>query len=365
MSLINCDGRTPPTQYGHPNSYPNIAFDGEKFLIVWSNEEIYGRMLSSEGEFLTTRFTISEGKQLQVEPYVTYLDSTFFVVWEEHDNTDTVNAIGRAVSGSDAIDFGATIYFTPGNGLGQLACAKLVGGYFLAWKNWERYSNEGHLATFDSKGNLLIDRIIGINSAYPTQLERHAERDLFLVPNGVSASIYDSALVKIHTVDVPNGDNISCVFGNGRWCVASKVNSTSYYHYILGSVISEEGVLINTATLFISGRSFENYHKPTIAYGGEIFLSIWTKRELPNDTFYTRRISADGTFLDSEPDSIFVRGLTSDLRLSYGQNSFLLVWRESGSLFGCRLSLAGEMIDTEPFIISGAEANITPSITGY
>lgn len=62
---------------------PTVACDGNRFLVVWSQDQIWGQFISYVGAPIGTPFQISNTMQEQVDPDLFYGDDRFLAVWSE------------------------------------------------------------------------------------------------------------------------------------------------------------------------------------------------------------------------------------------------------------------------------------------
>jgi hypothetical protein len=76
------------------STIPTVEFGGQYYLTVWADfcplgtdQDIYGQLVSTDGSLINNRIVIAEGAANQNAPSVTYDGSEFLVVWVEDGNT--------------------------------------------------------------------------------------------------------------------------------------------------------------------------------------------------------------------------------------------------------------------------------------
>lgn len=82
-----------PTPVAGGSGDPDLAFSGEKYLIVWrmnslsnANNYIAGRVMNADGSFPPGYFTIAEAAGRQLRPTVSWDGDTFVVGWDDQRN---------------------------------------------------------------------------------------------------------------------------------------------------------------------------------------------------------------------------------------------------------------------------------------
>lgn len=184
------------------STFPAIAYGNTYYLVVWSdfgaagNLDIYGQMVSSNGQLIGDCIPIADGSPVQNYPAVDFDGSFFLVVWVEDANL----VCGRYIS-SDGLPVGAKFTISENTPFERQSPSLKVGGNicFVAW-------NEYH-ADFDVYANM--DIVTGVNeitTAVPTsaclmlgsQLRKYLNNhyNLYdvqgrhLVPGSISPGIY-------------------------------------------------------------------------------------------------------------------------------------------------------------------------------
>jgi hypothetical protein len=206
---------------------------------------------------------------------------------------------------------------------------------------------------------------------------------------------------------------------NGQWCPAVCFDGTNYfvawidwrnatgYHYwlstygnIYGCRVNPEGILLDSAGIFISPYAHTNYipYAPGIAYGNGIILIVWkdyrdgivhavridtngvvldpggfvistnspwqdypsvafdgtnflvvfwdARDSYPHTKIYGSRVSLDGSVLDPEGIVIYESGECLSVSIAFSLHNYLVVWGQDGDINGVRVDTAGNVLDT-------------------
>jgi hypothetical protein len=243
----------------------------------------------------------------------------------------------------------------------------------------ERYNKYG-----ENNGEFLIDTsIVYVGAAYDQKYPSIAYDGInyFIVwqdfRNG-SADIYGARVTSSGELLDTAGINISKV----GYCLlhpSIAYNGTNYlvvwieyYHYttydIYGTRVTPSGEVLDTSGIPIS-TAVNNQYYPSIASDGIDYLVVWyDDRGLDRD-IYGARVSQSGEVLDTLgiPISTAVNN-QSYPSIAFDGTNYLVVWDDyrSGSaydIYGARVRLSGEILDTSGIPISTAVNNQSyPSI---
>lgn len=146
------------------STYPAIAYGNTNYLVVWSdfgpsgNLDIYGQMVSSNGQLIGDCVQIADGSPVQNYPAVDFDGNSFLVVWVEDANL----VCGRSIS-SDGLPLGVKFTISENTPFERLSPSLKVGINigFVAW-------NEFH-ADFDVYANMdVVTGVSEITTAVPT-----------------------------------------------------------------------------------------------------------------------------------------------------------------------------------------------------
>lgn len=358
--FITC---SPKERSVSPVSSYRISSNGAVFLATWSDEDIFGRFISSEGDFLSDIFRISEGDDVQMGSYLSCTDSIFFVSWKKFITYDSVVVMGRTLQWNDYVDLGALIEFNSATDIGDVAGIKTSDGFVIYWKVLERYFNSTYIASFDLNGNLLNQKSLYYSGLHELQIVKHLDSDLFLLPTGNSAQLIDTELEVINSVALPESGDVSCAFSNDRWFITQSEDDTLYFHDIYGTIITELGEEISLRRSHISGEGTENYHTPAVAGGNDEFLVVWIHRTIDNGIFLSKIIQSNGWYDDTPPDTLFTKSHYGSRQIGYANGTYLMLIKIDQALFGYLLSESGELLQTNPIVISSQSSELTKMIT--
>ncbi len=142
-------------------THPDVAFDGEAYLVVWDFEHtyIYGRIVSTEGDPLGSGYlTIGSAANYQRYPQVASNGDDFLVVWEDSRNSDySYDIYGARVSALYGLLDPDGIAIASLMGLQQNpAVASDGSGYLVVWQD-ERFSANEDIygARVDEQGQVV------------------------------------------------------------------------------------------------------------------------------------------------------------------------------------------------------------------
>jgi hypothetical protein len=70
--------------------WPKVAFSGNNYLVVWPDmlpvtfdANIYGQLISLQGELVGSRITIADDPSAEIEPYVAFDNTKYLVAWND------------------------------------------------------------------------------------------------------------------------------------------------------------------------------------------------------------------------------------------------------------------------------------------
>jgi len=143
------------------STYPAIEYGNTYYLVVWSdfgpagNLDIYGQLVSSNGQLVGDCIQIADGSQVQNHPAVDFDGNSFLVVWVEDANL----VCGRYIS-TDGLPMGAKFSISENTPYERQSPSLEVGNNtgFVAW-------NEFH-EDFDVYAN--IDVVTGVTETIAT-----------------------------------------------------------------------------------------------------------------------------------------------------------------------------------------------------
>ena len=318
-------------------SYPQIAFDGTNYLVVWhdwrnGNFDIYGARVNPSGIILDPDgiaiLTMAEG---QGAPAVAFDGINFLVVWEDWRNGN------GDIYGSRMDQFGAVL--DPGgipiSITGDLQTRPKItfGGsnYLVAW--------------FDSRNTVDFD-IYG---------SRVSPAGVVLDPGGIAIS--QAPLHQAFPSLSFNGTNYLVVWHDIR-------DYYTTYFDIYCARVDQSGIVLDPTGIAVSTERGGQGH-PAVGFDGTNYLIAWyDNRSMYNNgdgfDIYAARVAQTGVVLD--PDGILLSTEIYGQRASsvaFDGNNYLVVWQDFrnsswSDIYGSRISLTGEVLDPTGIPISTA-----------
>lgn len=323
-----------------PQTYPQAAFDGSNYLVVWEDFRepegaIYGTRLTPTGQILDSgAIFISSGGNPSEKPVAEFDGENFLVVWTDFRNGEADIFAARVTRQGVVLD-STGIQVSQNSGIDDFYPAVTFNApYYLI--SWMAYDNG--------------------NAEYAVYAAR-------VTPEGRVLDNIEIARTELG-VGYPR-----VVAGTDHYFITRMQYDGSYDHIYgarvtrAGELIDPEGIPIDTAI---------GYEKmfPDIAFDGTNYFVVYQRADA-NGIFdiYGKRVSEDGIVLDTLPRPI---SLTNDSktspRIAYGGGKYLVIWedyRESGvsAIYGARVTTAGVVIDTQGLrLISNEQWRINPNI---
>jgi len=303
-----------------------VAFDGTKYLVVWRQTatnplfgtDIYARLISADGVPLGDPFVVIEKVGQDQEPAVAYGGGMFLVVW-----TDLHDIQGRLVSPAGQPQGNRLYISVPDNVKDQLAVASDGSGFLVVWTDRRYYvANDvfGQFVGLDANSSLTL---IGNN---------------FPVSRPIPGDAFRPAVV----------------YGGGKYLVTWTNNSApdDFQYDLQGSLVPPLGTPGEPFTI-AGGTGLQGSYDVAagIAFDGTNFLVTYTDDADGVLQLKGKRVSPEGTVLDS-------RGLliTNDpgdgwSKIAYGDGEHLVVWTSNG-IKGIRVSTEGLVLDPQPANLS-------------
>jgi hypothetical protein len=121
--------------------YPSVAFSGANYLVVWQKTpgydttDIYGQLLSPDGNLIGSNFIICDNSADQSLPEVIWLDSLYLVFWQDERNGPS-DIYGQMIS-PDGILIGSNFPVCTA-AYNQIfpSASKGYSGYFVVWSDY-------------------------------------------------------------------------------------------------------------------------------------------------------------------------------------------------------------------------------------
>jgi MYXO-CTERM domain-containing protein len=385
-------------------SLPQVAFDGERFLVVWEDArtlgtDIYGaRVRASDAGVLDPGgFAISNTVQYQHSPSVAFDGVQFLVVWEDGRNDTTgsnSDVFGARVRGANGVVLdvaGIPIAVDAAADQGTPAIASNGRGSLVAWTHrtasagYDVYSarvgSDGAVtqtaainATPDSTQQ--VPELATNGSDYLVAwLDQRASRDEVYAARvrGSDGVVLDSAGLLVST-DVNDQEFPSVAQGGGTYLVAwgdlrNRDNGNGWDIHG-GRVRAMDGVVLGGASTPLSVASgWERY--PRVASDGRDFLAVWsrfTSNPTGYDVYGVRVRGSDGQVLGSPFLISDATGNQQEPSVAFGNGYYLVTWSDArsdaGDIYAARVRASdGRVMETRGVAVSRAtNAQAAPKV---
>jgi hypothetical protein len=371
----------PVSTAANDQQYTSLAFDGEDFLVVWSDRRgdpwssvIYGARVTPAGAVLDPAgISISTGTETDVPfPALVFDGANFLVVWQDIRGGSHYDIHGARVTPAGTVLDPSGIAISTAEG-GQEWPALAFDGTksLVVWGD----ARDGlhfyiHGARVTQAGTVLDTAGIGISFAANSQLSPTLAFDgaNFLVVwederGGSDSDIYGARVTPAGVVLDPQGIAISTVaaeqntpavtFDSANFLVVwedCRDGTSDIYGARVtpgGAVLDPAGIAISTAT------NTQSY--PAIAFDGANFLVIWQdERSGIYSHIYGARVTPGGAVLDPAGIAISTAtGSQSYPALAFDGENYLATW-SNGDIYGARVTPAGVVLDPAGIAISTA-----------
>lgn len=314
---------------------PAVAWDGRRFLVVWSDErggpgmpDLYGRRVETDGSVLD-----GDGVPLialpgaQTVPAVTWTGSRFLLVWQD-DRGGTADIFGARLRRDLSVDGPAGFPISTGPG----------------------EQTEPRVAPSGSKSLVVWD---------DTRLGPHRVRGVRVGDDG--RVLGPSTGFAISSGDSDEERQPAVAAGDGQFFVAfagaESGVTTGEANLILGTRVRHDDTVKDSPALRFT-RSATPQDLPAAAFGESSYLVVW--REVREGSFQlmAARVRPDGRRL-GEPIVLPSDLVVSRPAVAWDGNVWLVVWdeAEAGDLRGARVSGSGKLLDTTSLVITDLPAN--------
>jgi hypothetical protein len=321
----------PPTQYAEKNAYPDFAYDGQNLFVVWGGDDIYGRIISPEGNYVTPIFEIANSENIEAEPEIAFLDPSFMVVWEEHLGEGEVRICCKRYNRKYSPTREHPIEILRGEGLSSPRIEKHSDGFVVLWYEWDMLGYDCYLSLFNLDGRelqreFLYDYTQPYASLQP--LVRADNEDRYFLRGKSSARILGQDLEPIYELDFPDGAETYCCYGYDKWLSFEECREDTFPyigHLTIkkigfdGSVIPPEGIVVES--------EMDYFRNLTVCSGDNIFLCVWQQYDNEGSTVNYIRLDSDGNLIDEESFVLFKNVYYEWARLEYAENKFYWLWR--------------------------------------
>jgi hypothetical protein len=296
---------------------PDIAFDGENYMGVWTrNGAIVAGRVTKEGVLIDTNGIIVKKSDQCVHPAIAYGNGYYLVTWEDGlgYNPDRIY-FARISKTGIVLDTQAILV---GKLLDQMRPDVASDGtnYLIVWEDCNQQSICG--AIVDTSGNIIKSKF---EIAYewdsgPLQIPAVTYGNGYYMiawktsgGDNVPAGVYGARVTPQGDIIKPAdrgflvtnkmGDNVSLAYGNGKYLVAWDifVNYDEYFN-VYCMLVDTSGQVLDTAGTVISNKS-KNEIDPGIDFDGTNFVVCWFDARSGHYELYGARVDTAGHNLDT------------------------------------------------------------------
>lgn len=375
--------------YDH-KGYPAIAFDGTNYLVVWEEENngninIIGTFVDQSGKVLTPHpdeIIIANGSHNHLTPDIAFDGNNYLVVWcEEKINPENRDIIGTRISPEGEIldPAGINISAAPED---QFLPSITFGGayYFISWCDLRdttikgtRVNTSGEVQ--DSLGIIISSRLSDYWN-YRGNSYVISDGTNYLAcwykkklggSNGNFATLINQNGEVLDTIEILTysgmgflNPEVSLAFDGDNYFFVGNIGFSTNVK-VVGIRINTLGTVIDTIIISYGATS-------SVSYNNGYYLVGFTPHihdENPN--IYAKRVDKSGVILDSTaiqithyasaPFSAGNHSIASD-----GTNS-LIIWDTRGFIEGSRVDENGNVLDYDGIMISThPQSQINPSV---
>ena len=384
---------------------PDVAFDGDNFLVVWqnyteaNNRSIYGSRVDTTGAVLDGNgFVISDEAFDQYRPSVAFDGTNYFVVWDDFRNFTDTNIYGARVTTAGGVLDADGILICSASG-SQAAADVLFDGtkYFVVWADYRGSHMDIYGGRVRPNGTVL-DGSGGkaISTANYNQTLPKATFDgkkYFVVwqdyrsGSYVNGDIYGARVDTTAAVLAADaGGKAICVTGNNLGRPDLIFDGTNYmvvwddvfssgstYGDVYCARVDTSAVVLGSGRMPVSVGGFWPRYEPCIAFDGQKSLVLWSDNRIDYERYesdiFGARVLKDGSVIGTE-DMLVSQGtnMAVNVSVAFGGNGYLVVWQDKRSgtsydIYGVRLDLSGDVLDPAGIPISTAvEEQSTPDV---
>jgi hypothetical protein len=312
----------------------SAAFGSTNYLVIWqdsrgNNYDIYGARLNQQGTVLDqTPIEISNSELQQLNPSVTFGETSYFVVWQDERNG------GYDIYGTRVTQNG--IVLEP-NGIPLSTAAEDQSSPCIA------FDGINYLAVWDDYRSGYSKEIYGA---------RISQDGIVLEPDGIRIA-WGSTIDKTSPAVAFDGTNYLVVW--------EEYSDSNTMMNIAGARINTSGTIIDPFGFRISFAT-GNQRNPSLSFDGTNYLIVWDDyRNGLNADIYGARVTTSRVVLD--PNGIAITTTINDQEypsIAFDGTYYLVVWQENQTgyewdIYGARLSPAGILGDT--FSVSNQSRN--------
>ena len=324
-------GDFPVTTAKGVQAAPEVASDGNDYLVVWHDErngtrDIYGARVGANGKVVDSAgLAISKVSTAQSRPRVAFGKSSYLVVWYGFDSSSDWDIYGARVSPGGTVLDGTSIAITSAKHQQYYPAAASNGtDFFVVWADFR---------------------------------------------SGIYSDIYGTRVSAAGAVMKKDGVVISSATGNqsmprlargGSMYLVVWRDGRGTSRDIYAARVSSYDTVFDKAGIPVAVAAEVQDHPAVASDGVNQFLVVWDDKRSGKDLdIYGARVSANGSVLDPGGFPICKASGNQDFpAVTYTGQQYLVTWSDtsgsSATISGARISTGGKVLDSPPLVISSA-----------
>ncbi|MFT3775395.1 MAG: MYXO-CTERM sorting domain-containing protein [Minicystis sp.] len=373
-------------------SAASIASDGAKYLVVWSNTDIFGEhdvrgaLVGAADAFVSSSFPLSTAASDQRDPAVAFDGTGYLVVWQDSRN-GFYDIYGARVSKAGAVlDANGISISTAANDQKEPAVTFDGSNHFVIWNDGRagastpdvygaRVSTLGFV--YDTSG-IAISQAAGVQSMPAVAFDgtndvvtwadtRAGNSDVYMARVNPSGTVLDPAGVAVSSgAATESAPAIAC--GGASCFIAWEDNRAGTSYDVYGARVSG-GTVTDGAGILVT-TSANDEEAPAVAFDGTNYLAVWQDNRSATWDIYGARVTPSGTVLD--PSGIAISTAIKNQitpRLAWMAPSYLVVWQDTradfGDIYAARVDATGAVLDPNGLpIATSASTDARPAVAG-
>jgi hypothetical protein len=377
-----------PIQVSSANGAPSIAWNGQHYLVAWSqfavgraDLDVFGTRITAAGQVVDTQgipISTVVGSH-QVAPQVASASGTSLVVWRDERNLASTShdVYGTRISAEGSVLDPAGLPIAEGRGQEMLPDVASDGNqYLVVWEALRATGTDIHGARVSTQGTVLDRRGIVISRAGGSQRVPQVvwNGSQFMVLWGdnrsaTSSDVYGARLDSSGTLQDRAG--VLALAGVGGLSEAAWGDTSLLGVWSgLDTFGARVGVSLNRlGDSILLSQQADSQTNPAIAWNGTTFLVLWEQFGPEGLDILGARLGSDGSMLD--PGGIRLGtgpGAQHQAAVASEGDIFLVVWNEGGGarpagIYGARVTASGQLLDQTPIRVSSSSVGSTNSPT--
>ncbi|MEA2175687.1 MAG: hypothetical protein QOD00_3279 [Blastocatellia bacterium] len=316
-----------------------LATDGNNFIVAWSDdrytfEPIFAERVSHSGQPL-------DANNIQITGNLIFLQKPFDVTF---DGANYVFGYSRQNANFTNYDIYATRVNTSGVVLNPAG---------IAVRSTAAEQITPAIASLGG-GSAQFVWVDFDYSATSTQ-------DIYSATLNASGAVGPGAAISL---GAPRQSKPHMAVGNGSFLSVYR-SERSGETRILAQRLDQNGAELDAEPLVVAASTTTSLNNPSIAWNGSVFLVVWEDSTVPHGQIYGRRVSVQGTFLDTAPVAL-MNGVTPDVA-ALG-DTFLIVGTDAPSdphfraVYAVRVDGASGAVIDNPRLTVGNNFDLLPRV---